>query len=179
MPAAKPIYDLVVLLDPAAPPEERTKTLDDIRSQVKAGGEILLEQDWGDRALAYPIDHREQAEYHLLQLHATGPLIESLDRNLRIADGVVRHRIIKLAPGTPAAPEHIARVTPASAAAAEAAPAVEAAPEPEPVAAEGAVEPEAAAPEPEPDAEAAPAPEPEPEPAAEAEAEPAAEPAAS
>ncbi|HUB76816.1 MAG TPA: 30S ribosomal protein S6 [Solirubrobacteraceae bacterium] len=106
MPEAKPTYDLVVLLDPAATPEERRKTLEEIRAQVKAGGEIVLEQDWGERALAYPIDHREQAEYHLLQLHANGPLIESLDRSLRIADGVVRHRIIKLAPGTPAPPEH-------------------------------------------------------------------------
>lgn len=130
----------MVLLDPASPPEERTKTLEDIRTQVKAGGEILLEQDWGERALAYPIAHKEQAEYHLLQLHAEGPLIESLDRNLRLNDGVVRHRIIKLAPGTPAAPEQ-----PRSAAT----PAATAAAPPEPAAAAAAPPPE---PAPEPDA---------------------------
>jgi len=31
-------------------------------------------------------------------------MIEALERNLRIADGVFRHRIIKLAPGTPPPP---------------------------------------------------------------------------
>jgi small subunit ribosomal protein S6 len=105
----------VLLLDLGVPAEQRAKTLADIRTQVQAGGELLLEQDWGERALAYQIDHREQAEYHLLQLHGDGPLISSLERTLRITDGVVRHRIIKLAPGTPAAPEQGPRQTPVAA----------------------------------------------------------------
>jgi small subunit ribosomal protein S6 len=135
LPAVRPIYDLVLLLDPAAPAEERTKTLEDLRAQVSAGGEIVLEQNWGDRALAYPIAHREQAEYHLLQLHADAPLIEAIDRNLRIADGVVRHRIIKLAPGTPAPPDHAPRAAAqAPPAPTPTAPAPAAEPEPEAVA---------------------------------------------
>jgi len=105
LPVARPIYDLVLLLDPTAEEAVRTKALDDARAQVKDGGELILEQSWGMRPLAYQIDHREQADYHLLQLHGEGPLIESLERNLRIADGVLRHRIIKLAPGTPPPPE--------------------------------------------------------------------------
>jgi small subunit ribosomal protein S6 len=106
LPAVRPTYDLVLLLDLAAPDEQRAKALADVRTQIQGGGEIVLDQAWGDRPLAYPIAHREQAQYHLLQFHAEGPLIEALERNLRVADGVVRHRIIKLAPGTPPAPEH-------------------------------------------------------------------------
>jgi small subunit ribosomal protein S6 len=113
----------VLLLDLAAADDVRAKALADTRAQVEAGGELVLEQSWGTRALAYPIEHRDQAEYHLLQLHGDGPLIEALERNLRIADGVLRHRIIKLAPGTPPAPENGAR-------AASATPAAVAAPEP-------------------------------------------------
>jgi small subunit ribosomal protein S6 len=107
--ATKPTYDLVLLLDLAVPEEERAKTVTDVRTQIESEGELVLEQGWGERALAYPIDHREQADYHLLQLHGGAPLIESLDRSLRLNDAVVRHRIIKLAPGTPAPPEHVAR----------------------------------------------------------------------
>jgi len=107
LPAAAPTYDLTLLLDLSATDEQRAKTLADVRTQLQAGaGEIVTDQAWGDRPLAYPIDKKEHAQYHLLQFHAGGPLVESLDRNLRIADGVLRHRIIKLAPGTPAAPEH-------------------------------------------------------------------------
>ncbi|HEX2703337.1 MAG TPA: 30S ribosomal protein S6 [Solirubrobacteraceae bacterium] len=109
MPVARPIYDLVLLLDLAAAEDVRAKALADTRAQIEASGELVLEQSWGTRALAYPIDHRDQAEYHLLQLHGDGPLIEALERNLRIADGVLRHRIIKLAPGTPSPPDNGAR----------------------------------------------------------------------
>jgi hypothetical protein len=56
--------------------------------------------------MAYEIRHKKDAEYHLLQFHATPELLAQLDRTLRITDEVVRFRIIKLAPGTPPPPEH-------------------------------------------------------------------------
>jgi small subunit ribosomal protein S6 len=122
------------MLDLAASDEERAKIVADTRATIEAEGELLLEQDWGARSLTYEIDHREQAEYHLMQLHGPTTLISSLERTLRIADGVVRHRIIKLAPGTPAAPEQGRAAAPVEAprSAPVAAPAAvaEAAPEP-------------------------------------------------
>ena len=54
--------------------------------------------------MAYEIRHKTDAEYHLLQFHGTPELLGALDRTLRITDGVVRFRIIKLAPGTPDPP---------------------------------------------------------------------------
>jgi small subunit ribosomal protein S6 len=113
------------MLDLAVPDEEREKIVTETRAAIEQDGELLLEQNWGARALAYQIDHREQAEYHLMQLHGPATLIASLERTLRITDGVVRHRIIKLAPGTPAAPEQSPRAVAATAgeAAAPAAPA--------------------------------------------------------
>jgi small subunit ribosomal protein S6 len=106
LPDAQTTYDLVLLLDLSATDDERAKVLADVRAQIQAGGELVHDQSWGERALAYPIDHKEQAQYHLLQFHAPGAVVEALERNLRIADGVIRHRVIKLAPGTPAPPEH-------------------------------------------------------------------------
>jgi small subunit ribosomal protein S6 len=119
----------VLLLDLNASDDVRAKALADARAQVEAGGELVLEQSWGTRPLAYQIDHREQADYHLLQLHGDAALIEGLERNLRIADGVLRHRIIKLAPGTPAPPDQHGRsappATPVAAAAETVTPAAE------------------------------------------------------
>jgi small subunit ribosomal protein S6 len=105
MAAAAATYDLVLLLDTAAADDARAKIVSDTRDSLASGGEIVTEQAWGARQLAYEIDHREQAEYHLFQFHGPAELIASLDRTLRINDGVVRHRIIKLAPGTPAPQE--------------------------------------------------------------------------
>ncbi|HEY7831415.1 MAG TPA: 30S ribosomal protein S6 [Solirubrobacteraceae bacterium] len=101
-----PTYDLVLMLDTQAEAPVRAKIVADARSAIEAQGELLRHDEWGDRALAFPIDHKQAAEYHLLQFHSNTPeLLRGLDRTLRITDGIVRFRIVKLKPGTPAAPD--------------------------------------------------------------------------
>jgi small subunit ribosomal protein S6 len=102
MAADKPIYDLILLLDLGAEDSVRAKIVADARTAIAAEGELVGDQDWGTRTLAYEIDHREQAEYHLLQFHGPASLIDGLEHTLRITDGVVRHRVIKLPPGSTA-----------------------------------------------------------------------------
>lgn len=104
MPAHDPLYDLVLMLDSAAPEDQRQKVLTSVESTINAAGEIVNAQDWGVRQTAYEIRHKPDTEYHLLQFHGTRDVLETLQRTLRIADGVMRFRIIKLAPGTPAPP---------------------------------------------------------------------------
>jgi small subunit ribosomal protein S6 len=106
MTRSAPTYDLVLLLDSEAQEAVRAKLLADTREAISTQGELLRHDEWGDRALSYPIDHKAVAEYHLLQFHAGTPeLLHGLDRSLRIADEVVRFRIVKLKPGTPEAPD--------------------------------------------------------------------------
>jgi small subunit ribosomal protein S6 len=101
-----PIYDLVLLLDPLAEEGARQKIVADARAAIEAQGELLRHDEWGERPLTYPIDKKASAEYHLLQFHAgSSELLSGLDRSLRITDGVVRFRIIKLKPGVPDAPD--------------------------------------------------------------------------
>ncbi len=101
-----PIYDLVILLDPQAPEEARTKILADARAMISARGEVVRDDSWGDRALAYPIDRKTDAEYQLIQFKASTPeLLGELKRTLQITDGIIRFRIVKLKPGTPDPPE--------------------------------------------------------------------------
>jgi small subunit ribosomal protein S6 len=155
-----PTYDLVLLLDPQAEDAARAKIVSDTRNSITGQGELLRHDEWGERALTYPIDRRTSARYHLMQFHAANAdLLSGLDRTLRLADEVLRFRIIKLAPGVGAPPDMGAAPVPARQAEGEAEPsapataAEPAAPAEPPVAVE--VEPVA---EPEPVAEAAPSP---------------------
>jgi small subunit ribosomal protein S6 len=105
MSSPAPTYDLVLLLDQGAEESTRAKIVADSRDAISARGELLRHDEWGNRALTYPIAHKSTAEYHLLQFHASTPaLLHDLDRTLRITDGIVRFRIVKLKPGTPPAP---------------------------------------------------------------------------
>jgi small subunit ribosomal protein S6 len=99
-------YDLVLMLDPQVEEPARAKIVADVSEMIAAKGELERHDAWGERALAYPIDHKATAEYHLLQFHvSTAELIAELNRTLHITDGVIRFRINKLKPGTPAAPD--------------------------------------------------------------------------
>jgi small subunit ribosomal protein S6 len=101
-----PIYDLMVLLSTSVEDERRARILVDVEQTIADnGGAVELKQEWGVRRLAFEIDHTGDAEYHLLQFSGPPALVETLSYNLKIADGVVRHRIIKVTPGTPPPPE--------------------------------------------------------------------------
>ena len=106
MAAQAPLYDLVLLLSTTAPDEQRAKILSDVETKITAAqGTIERQDDWGQRPMAYRIHHQPDADYHLLQFKAPPTLIETLSHDLRITDGVVRFRVIKNLPGTPAAPD--------------------------------------------------------------------------
>ncbi len=101
-----PTYDLVLILDPQVEDGVRRKIVADTRAAIEAGGELLRHDDWGERPLAYPIERHPGGEYHLLQFHVSDAgLLSGLDRTLRITDGLLRFRIIKLKPGVPDAPD--------------------------------------------------------------------------
>jgi small subunit ribosomal protein S6 len=101
-----PTYDLMLLLSNSVSDEERASILSEVESAISSGGgEIARRDDWGARPLTFKIDHQREADYHLLQFTGPTSLLETLNHNLHIADGVLRFRIIKVTPGTPAAPD--------------------------------------------------------------------------
>jgi small subunit ribosomal protein S6 len=108
MPQETTIYDLILLLSSTASDEQRAKILADVEAAIPAGGgSIEHRTDWGTRPLTFRIRHQTEAEYHLLQFTGPPSLLESLSHSLRIDDGVLRFRIIKVLPGQPPAPDSV------------------------------------------------------------------------
>ena len=101
-----PLYDLVLLLDPAAPSDRQDAILREVQGMLESDGSVRGTYDWGTRRLAYEIDHRPEASYQLMQFETApgGALLERLDHNLKIMDGVLRHRIIRLKDNAPPPP---------------------------------------------------------------------------
>lgn len=109
------VYDLMLVLSSSVDDERRAKILDDIEQMITSGGgQIERDDDWGLRTLAYEIRHQQDGLYRLIQFTAPPALNETLSYNLKILDGVLRFRIIKVLPGTPPPPEP--RTVPAAAA---------------------------------------------------------------
>jgi small subunit ribosomal protein S6 len=98
------LYDLMLLLDAAAPEERRQEILADVQTMIADGGTVTALHDWGNRRTTFEIDHRPEADYKLMQFEASNELLERLNTSLRIMDGVLRFRVIRQKPGGPEVP---------------------------------------------------------------------------
>jgi small subunit ribosomal protein S6 len=95
-------YELVLMLDPEIPDERREQIASEAKGRIESGGTLKHDVGWGMRKLAYEIRQRTEADYRLFRFETDGEVLDDLDHNLRIADGVLRFRIFRVDPGTPA-----------------------------------------------------------------------------
>src|SRR4249920_4117687 len=105
------------MLDPEIPDERREQITAEARQRIESGGSLKQDSGWGMRKLAYEIQQRTEADYRFFRFETEGPLLDELNHNLRIADGVLRFRIFKVDPRSPTIvpppPLAVAAATPA------------------------------------------------------------------
>jgi small subunit ribosomal protein S6 len=94
-------YELVLMLDPEAPDERRDQIVTDARGRIESGGSLKTEKAWGLRKMAYEIQQRNEADYRFFRFETESPLLDELNHNLKITDGVLRFRIFKVDPDAP------------------------------------------------------------------------------
>ena len=94
-------YELVLMLDPDVPDERRDEITAQTRQRIEAGGTLKHDASWGMRKLAYEIRQRTEADYRLFRFEGQSGVLDELNHNLRIADGVLRFRIFKVDPDSP------------------------------------------------------------------------------
>ncbi len=112
-------YEIMLLLDPELAEERSNEIIQRIRDAVdESKGSWDGHEPWGRRRLAYEIDHKPEAVYHLLLFTTTAEALGEITRVLKITDGVVRFGAYRRVKGSvhTKAPAQVA-VGPASAAA--------------------------------------------------------------
>ncbi len=90
-------YEMMVICDGGLEESEVAKVINQVTAQVEAaGGTVPKTEKWGRRRFAYEINHKTEGFYVVFEIEAEPGALDSVDRNLRIADEVVRHKIIRL-----------------------------------------------------------------------------------
>jgi len=85
-------YEIMLLLDPDLEEARANEIIQRVRDAVDgADGRWDGHEPWGRRRLAYEIDHKGEAVYHLLLFTATPETLAEITRVLKITDGVLRH----------------------------------------------------------------------------------------
>lgn len=94
--ADKRRYEVVLIVDPRADDPSIQQSIDKALEVVTSGGgEIVKVDHWGRRRLAYEIKHLNDGYYVLADVLADPATMTELDRVLKLADDVMRHRIIR------------------------------------------------------------------------------------
>jgi ribosomal protein S6 len=94
-------YELVLMLDPETPDERRDQIAQEARKRIEGKGSLKAEKAWGMRKMAYEIQQRTEADYRFFRFETESPLLDELDHNLKITDGVLRFRLFKVDPRSP------------------------------------------------------------------------------
>jgi small subunit ribosomal protein S6 len=94
-------YELVLMLDPGRDAAARDALAAEAKGMIEAAGTLKHENDWGLRKMAYEIGRRNEADYRWFRFEAPTELLEQLDHNLKIADGVLRFRVFRVDPEAP------------------------------------------------------------------------------
>jgi small subunit ribosomal protein S6 len=85
-------YEVMVMIDPEAEESRQDEIIDRIRQHVEqTGGTFESVDAWGRRKLAYEIDHKSEAFYHVVAFTSTPEALAEITRVLKITDDVVRH----------------------------------------------------------------------------------------
>ena len=122
-------YEVVYIIDPAQGEEGIAALVAKFKTLAEQNGSAVEVEEWGSRKLAYPINYKTEGYYVLMYIKAPSELPRELERNLQIADSVLRYLVVRYEGALPAKREplkpYVARETVEAAPAAVETPVVE------------------------------------------------------
>ena len=90
-------YELMVIFESGLDDLVIDDQVKSVTAQIATrGGAVASTDRWGRRRFAYEIDHKTEGYYVVRELTADGADHEALERSLRLADEVVRHKLVRL-----------------------------------------------------------------------------------
>jgi len=90
-------YELVYIIDTAVEEEARKAVIDRYNGLIETlGGKVAKVEEWGKRRLAYAINYKTEGYYLLVEFEADASAPKEIERNLQIADSVIRYQIVKV-----------------------------------------------------------------------------------
>jgi small subunit ribosomal protein S6 len=93
-------YEMMVICDGDLEESAVAGLINQTTAQVEAAdGTVVKVDKWGRRRFAYEINHKNEGFYVVFEIEAEPGALDTVDRNLRLADDVVRHKIIRLPDG--------------------------------------------------------------------------------
>ena len=90
-------YEVMYIVDTDTSSDDFTRLSETLQQIITdQGGTITKTEDMGRRTLAYPISHKNEGHYMLLEIDGTGREIAELERRMRVNDQIVRYLTVRV-----------------------------------------------------------------------------------
>ena len=90
-------YETVFIMTPVLSEEQMKEAVSKFQDYLKKkGAEIVFEDHWGLRKMAYPIQKKSTGFYHLIEYKAEAELIRDLETELKRDERVIRFLTVAL-----------------------------------------------------------------------------------
>lgn len=90
-------YETVFILTPVLSDQQMKDTVEKFKSVLKDNSaEIINEENWGLKKLAYPIDHKTTGFYQLIEFKAPAEIVNTLEIEYRRDERIMRFLTIAL-----------------------------------------------------------------------------------
>ena len=90
-------YETVFITTPVLSEVQMKEAVDKFKGILKEGGaEIVHEENWGLKKLAYPIQKKSTGFYYLIEFRGEGTVIEKLELEYRRDERIIRFLTFKM-----------------------------------------------------------------------------------
>jgi len=90
-------YETVFIVNPVLSDDQVKETVNKFKHIIiENGGEVLHDEYWGLKKLAYPIKHKESGYYQLYEFKAPGTLIAKLEIEFKRDEQIIRFQTVRL-----------------------------------------------------------------------------------
>jgi len=90
-------YELIYIVSPSATDEGVAELHTQVEAIVgKFDGRIEKTENWGNRRLAYEVNHCKEGTYVLELLLGSGEMVTELERRLGVAEDVLRYLVVRV-----------------------------------------------------------------------------------
>ena len=100
-------YETVFIATPVLSDAQMKEAVAKYTNLIKDnGGEIVSEEDWGLKQLAYPIQHKTSGFYYLIEFKATPEFVATLETQYHRDERIIRYLTVALDKDAIAYAEH-------------------------------------------------------------------------
>ena len=90
-------YETVFIATPVLSESQMKEAVAKYTSLIKDnGGEVVYEEDWGLKQLAYPIDHKTSGFYYLIEFKAEPSFVATLETQYHRDERIIRYITVAL-----------------------------------------------------------------------------------